>query len=320
MVSSARQVAQRAFLTVLLEVARLYCLSTGVKRESTDKDLEAAFKRVSLKAHPDKGGCNTSFQKLIAAREKWQSAGDPETNKVGRPKKDTAAAEIHGVLPGLKSAYRVQSSGVLLTYQRAPGPDGWESFCAWVQDQAQPWKVKYWCATLETCKDGRYHTHLMLQFLAAAERTVDEFRYRGLKPNASTNDLCGEGLCGKKLQQSLDRGFFYVYANKKGTARDDNGKECTAGNYSPAWTEEAMTYQVLGKWAETLWKQYKLTDLVYEDLLFKCRDGVLSRKRNLDVCRQHTESQETRQNESNGSAGTEICTSLSQKCLRHRGG
>jgi hypothetical protein len=50
-----------------------------------------------------------------------------------------------------------------------------------------------------------------------------------------------------------------------------------------------MTYQVLGKWPETLWKKYKITGTVYEDLLFKTRDGVPGRKRNLDACREHEE-------------------------------
>jgi hypothetical protein len=47
----------------------------------------------------------------------------------------------------------------------------------------------------------------------------------------------GEGFCKKKLQQSLDRGFFYVWANKVGTVRGADGKILVAGNYEPAWTK-----------------------------------------------------------------------------------
>ncbi len=52
---------------------------------------------------------------------------------------------------------------------------------------------------------------------------------------------------------------------------------------------------MLGKWPETLWKKYKVTHEVYEDLLYKSRDGVVSRKRNLEACRQREEQQAARQ-------------------------
>ena len=41
----------------------------------------------------------------------------------------------------------------------------------------------------------------------------------------------------------------------------------------------------MGKWAETLWKQYKVDNKMYEELLYVARDGVVSRKRNLDAVR-----------------------------------
>ena len=51
----------------------------------------------------------------------------------------------------------------------------------------------------------------------------------------------------------------------------------------------AMTYQVLGKWPEMLWKQRKLSTERYEDYLYLTRDGVLARKRNLNAVREHEE-------------------------------
>jgi len=62
-----------------------------------------------------------------------------------------------------------------------------------------------------------------------------------------------------------------------------------AGNYQPCWTKAAMTYQVLGKWPETLWKQRKLSTELYDEYLFLTRDGVLARKRNLEAVREHEE-------------------------------
>ena len=48
-------------------------------------------------------------------------------------------------------------------------------------------------------------------------------------------------------------------------------------------------YQVKGAWAETLWKKLKLTHAKYEEYLFLTRDGVVSRKRNLDAVAAHEE-------------------------------
>jgi hypothetical protein len=49
------------------------------------------------------------------------------------------------------------------------------------------------------------------------------------------------------------------------------------------------TYQVLGKWPETLWKQRRISSVTYEKLLFLSRDGVVSRKRNLEAGQEHEE-------------------------------
>ena len=46
---SAAQVATRAFATVLLHLARAYDVAVSVNRDSTHRQLEAAFKKVSLK-------------------------------------------------------------------------------------------------------------------------------------------------------------------------------------------------------------------------------------------------------------------------------
>ena len=68
------QVAKRAFVKILLELAALYGVAPKVNRDSDAKDLESAFRRVSLKAHPDKGGKKVHFQKLQSARETWRKA------------------------------------------------------------------------------------------------------------------------------------------------------------------------------------------------------------------------------------------------------
>ena len=50
------QQAKWSFVTVLLTIAALYSVRLTVTRDSSDEDCAKAFKRVSLKARPDKHG------------------------------------------------------------------------------------------------------------------------------------------------------------------------------------------------------------------------------------------------------------------------
>ena len=59
----------------------------------------------------------------------------------------------------------------------------------------------------------------MLQFNSTVDKTAAAFLFEGVKPHIQPHDLCGEGLNRRKLQIGIDRGFFYVWANKVGTAR-----------------------------------------------------------------------------------------------------
>ena len=55
----------------------------------------------------------------------------------------------------------------------------------------------------------------------------------------------------------------------------------------PAWTSAKGKYAVAGRWIDSLWRRHALTHEVYEAYIFMARDGVVSRKKNLDVCREH---------------------------------
>ena len=66
---SAKDVAKRAFAALLLALAVVHSLAVKVNRESDDKDVLAAYRRVVLKVHPDKCGKKKDFQKLQAAKE-----------------------------------------------------------------------------------------------------------------------------------------------------------------------------------------------------------------------------------------------------------
>ena len=83
----------------------------------------------------------------------------------------------------------------------------------------------------------------------------------------------------------MDRGFFYVFADKLGTQREVDGRPCFEGNHVPVWVNAQKgqsRYAVLGKWCENLWKDRKLGHDTYEEYLYLTRDGVLSRKRNMN--------------------------------------
>ena len=73
----------------------------------------------------------------------------------------------------------------------------------------------------------------MLQFAQQRDVTLAGFVFEGLRPNGRPNDLCGEGLCRKRLQQSIDRGMFFVFADKVGTCRTESGERHTFSN--PPW-------------------------------------------------------------------------------------
>jgi hypothetical protein len=297
MVVSVAQRAKRAFVGLLLASARLYDIGLVVSRDSEDQAIEAGFRKVIRKAHPDKGGNTRKYQELQAARDAWRESGRHARRGAGRPQVPlghpaglsvTSDDNLEG---NARKMYELNCAAVLLTYHGVEDLLQWRRFLTAVSGRMRKWNVRHWCATLETCKSGTWHAHLMLQFTKKQEHVgLTNFIFEGLRPNVAQNggDYCGEGLRGKKGQQSVDRGMFYVWAPKQGTVVDDRGHTCVGGNYFPAWVvEEPRTYQVLGKWVETLWKQYKLTHDTYEDLLYLCRDGILGRKRNLDAVRDH---------------------------------
>ena len=154
MPASPLQAAKRAFVSVLLFVARYYGLALPVTRDTTDDALLSAFKKVALKAHPDKGGSHDHAQRLNDARSKWlearaaskPSAQDP---KHQGPTTPTASSD-DGLATLAAKGFRIQSLAVLLTYQGLTGLGQWSAFVHFVQRQAWAWNVRRWSATLES--------------------------------------------------------------------------------------------------------------------------------------------------------------------------
>ena len=95
MVLSGPTQAKRALVKVLLTLAAVYSVRLTVSRDSPDDEVLRAFKRVLLKAHPDKGGLLAHSQDLNAKKEAWDKARQKQGQKAGRPKQraDTGAEQ-----------------------------------------------------------------------------------------------------------------------------------------------------------------------------------------------------------------------------------
>ena len=277
--AGACSLLKRALVSLLLELARTYSLVLKLNRDSDDDKVKAGFRKVILRAHPDKpGGSEAATKRLTAAWEQWNRA---RINPKARGRASSVAHLVVGA-ERKKKEFRIHGLAIMLTYQGLADTSCWYSFLQFVADRLYIWKAKNWSATLETNADGSLHAHLMLQFVSPQDKGVNSFVYQGRRPNVSTNDYLGEGWNGKRSQQSIDRGMFYVFADKVGTQRTPEGDICVAGDYQPCWTKTKKKYTVLGKWAFALWQQRKLTHEMYEEYLFQARDGTVGRKRNLD--------------------------------------
>ena len=165
MPTSAVQVAKRAFVRVLLRLAQLYGVAIAVTRDSSDRQLEAAFRKLAVRVHPDKGGAAADFQVLNDARESWkdlvgsppgrrpaeqqqQEEQQPAAPQPAQPSTPPAPAEpvsavslLTKLFPGLNVVFRVDSLGVLLSYLNFPGVAEWTAFCEWVRSRLVTWKA-----------------------------------------------------------------------------------------------------------------------------------------------------------------------------------
>ena len=88
------------------------------------------------------------------------------------------------------------------------------------------------------------------------------------------------------VQSGSAREAYWGYPELKPCAPTWSLYGIVEGDHQPVWTKARSRYQVFGKWCENLWKQRKLSHERYEEYLFFTRDGVVSRKRNLDVVKE----------------------------------
>ena len=186
MVVNAAQVAKRAFVKVLLRLATAYRLFLGINRDSNDQALTSAYRKLARKVHPDKGGSETDQKTLNSARDAWEAAFKAKRAS-GRPKASPSpegAAEMmdpEQLRRKTRAEYRIQSEGVMLTYNGIEDVAQWLRFCKNVENNLKQWDIKYWCATLEKGERAdNFHVHLYLQFRSVRERSVRTFTFEAI--------------------------------------------------------------------------------------------------------------------------------------------
>ena len=99
-------------MSVLLELAAAYDVGLQLTRESSDDAITRAFRCVSAKVHPDKGGSAADAQRLNATRDQWRAAGRQPKPK-GRPAQRAQQGQENVAVSS--GDVRVQSVSVLLT-------------------------------------------------------------------------------------------------------------------------------------------------------------------------------------------------------------
>jgi hypothetical protein len=122
---SAVDLAKRAFVKLLLQSAVAHAITLSLTRDSSTAAVMAAFRKVTARLHPDKGGSLEQQQALNAARDKWESAvadapGRGKKRKATDAEQPASSLQLGPVLPirvekNLSKQFRTQSVAVLLT-------------------------------------------------------------------------------------------------------------------------------------------------------------------------------------------------------------
>ncbi|MDP7561106.1 MAG: hypothetical protein QF745_11270 [Planctomycetota bacterium] len=142
------QLLKRALVSVLLEVARTYCLDLSLSRDSADADVKKAIRRVIVKAHPDKpGGSVSATVRLNEAWAKWCEAAR-DKGKAGRPTNASTGGALVPAAARKRKGYRIQSAAVMLTYQGVAGVSDWHAFLEFVARPIRQRSSGLWGPTL----------------------------------------------------------------------------------------------------------------------------------------------------------------------------
>ena len=81
---SALDRAKRALVVVLRSLASAYRCSVNATRDSSDAEVRKAYRAISRRTHPDRGGSTADQQKLNDAYDSWCQASQ-NRGRAGRP-------------------------------------------------------------------------------------------------------------------------------------------------------------------------------------------------------------------------------------------
>ena len=96
---SDRDRYKRALVTLLRTLAALYGCALGVTRESADAEVRKAYRVVSTKVHPDKGGNAEDQKKLNVAYKEWCDVAFDKASPKGKSKKGKKDDRVVVVAP-----------------------------------------------------------------------------------------------------------------------------------------------------------------------------------------------------------------------------
>ena len=130
-----------------------------------DSLVEAAFRKVVKRTHPDKGGKLADQQRLQSTRERWRALRAARPTDRARPKVSSDLLPVQVAEPSGSKPCFIVSSSVLLTYHNLEA-SAWDSFIDFLQGRLLLWGELHWCASMEECQSGRPHIHIMFQFLS----------------------------------------------------------------------------------------------------------------------------------------------------------
>ena len=71
---SAIEKAKRALVAIILLLARIYGCRIDVTRDAAEAEVARAYRTLSRRVHPDRGGSTGDQQKLNSAHGEWQEA------------------------------------------------------------------------------------------------------------------------------------------------------------------------------------------------------------------------------------------------------
>ena len=139
---STLDAAKRVLVVLLRTLAATYNCAVGVTRDSSDAVIRKAYRTMSLKTHPDKGGAEEDQQNLNNAYQAWCEAARDKGAR-GRPRKEEqqhirhtgesqAPAEAGLVNQSSRKAFRIRSAAVLLTYHGMTNITQWDRFLVFV--------------------------------------------------------------------------------------------------------------------------------------------------------------------------------------------